>query len=66
MERLTFLVCWKNGMEICVPGTKLFEALCYKLEGFGFKTRLGKLIFSIYLILPAAVGPAVYSAFNRN
>jgi hypothetical protein len=25
-----------------------------------------KLIFSIYLILPAALGPGVYSASNRN
>jgi hypothetical protein len=24
------------------------------------------MIFSIYLILPAALGPAVYSAFSRN
>jgi hypothetical protein len=42
------------------------EALCYRAEGRGFKTRRGELMFSIYLILPAALGPGVYSASNRN
>jgi hypothetical protein len=32
----------------------------------GVQTRWGELIFSIYLILPAALGSEVYSAFNRN
>jgi hypothetical protein len=31
-----------------------------------FETRLGEHIFSVYLILPAALGPGVYSASNRN
>jgi hypothetical protein len=31
-----------------------------------FETRLGELICSIYLILKASLGPAVYSASNRN
>jgi hypothetical protein len=31
-----------------------------------FETRGGELIFSIYLILPAALGPKVYSVSNRN
>jgi hypothetical protein len=35
-------------------------------EGREFETQRGKLIFSIYLILPAALGPGVHSAFNTN
>jgi hypothetical protein len=42
------------------------EAVCYKSEGRGFKTRRGELNFSIYLILPAALGPGVYPASNKN
>jgi hypothetical protein len=34
------------------------KALCYKPEG--------EWIFSIYLILPAALGPGVYSSPNKN
>jgi hypothetical protein len=42
------------------------EELCYKSEGRGFETRRGHRILSIYLILPAALGPGIYSAPNRN
>jgi hypothetical protein len=42
------------------------KALCYKPEARGFETRLGERILSIYPILPATLGPGVYSAFNRN
>jgi hypothetical protein len=42
------------------------KALCYKPEGSGFKTREGEFIFSVYPILPAALGPAIYSASTRN
>jgi hypothetical protein len=42
------------------------KALCYKLEGRGLETRCGECIFSVYLILPAALGPGVYSASNIN
>jgi hypothetical protein len=31
-----------------------------------FKTRWGELIYSIYLILPAALGPGGYPASDRN
>jgi hypothetical protein len=31
-----------------------------------FETRWGKLIYSVYLILPAALDPGVHSAPNRN
>jgi hypothetical protein len=42
------------------------SALRYKLEDRGFETRYSKIIFAIYLILPAALGPGVYSASNIN
>jgi hypothetical protein len=42
------------------------KALDYKPEGGGFETRWDKQILSIYLILPAALDPEVYSASNRN
>jgi hypothetical protein len=42
------------------------KALCCKPEGHGLETRRGHGMFSIYLILPAALGPGVYSASNRN
>jgi hypothetical protein len=43
----------------------MVKALYCKPEGHGFESRF-LLIFSIYLILPAAVDPGVYSASNRN
>jgi hypothetical protein len=42
------------------------KALCYKPEGRGFETRQGKRYFSIYLIIPAALSPGVYSAAKEN
>jgi hypothetical protein len=42
------------------------KALCYSPEARGFETRRGKLISTIYLILPAALGPGVHSPSNRN
>jgi hypothetical protein len=47
-------------------GSVVVEALCYKPEGRKFKTRWGEWIFSIYLIILAALGPGVYSTLNRN
>jgi hypothetical protein len=47
-------------------GSVMIKALCNKSEGRGLETRLGKLFFSTYIILPAALGPGVYSASNRN
>jgi hypothetical protein len=40
------------------------KALSYKLEGRGFIPD--EVIFEIYIILPVAIGPVVYSACNRN
>jgi hypothetical protein len=39
-------------------GSVVVKALCYKPEG--------QVIFLNFLILPAALGPGVYSAANRN
>jgi hypothetical protein len=44
----------------------LVEALWYKPEGHGYDPQQGQWIFSIYQILPAALGPGVYLASNRN
>jgi hypothetical protein len=42
------------------------KALCYKPEGCRIQTPKMNEFFSIYLILPAALGHRVYSASNRN
>jgi hypothetical protein len=47
-------------------GSLVVEALFYNSEGRGFETQWSELILSIYLILPGALGPGVYSASNRN
>jgi hypothetical protein len=50
--------------NISTRGILVVKALCYKPEGRWFDTQLGD--FSIYLILPAALGPGDYSASGRN
>jgi hypothetical protein len=47
-------------------GSIVVKALCCKPEGGGLEIRWSERIFPIYLILPAAVDPGVYSASNRN
>jgi hypothetical protein len=43
------------------------KALYYKPVGRGFETQeVNDFFFSFYLFLPAALGPGVYSASNRN
>jgi hypothetical protein len=49
-----------------ICGSTVVEALSYKQEGRRFEARQGEWIFPIYLILPAALGPGVYKASNRN
>jgi hypothetical protein len=44
----------------------VIKALCYKPESRGLETRWGGWFLSIYLILPAVLGPGVYSVSNRN
>jgi hypothetical protein len=46
-------------------GSVVNNALCYKPKGRGFETGFN-VFFLIYLILPAALDPGVYSASNRN
>jgi hypothetical protein len=38
-------------------GIVVVKAMCYKPGGCGFETRWGEWNFSIYLILPATIGP---------
>jgi hypothetical protein len=47
-------------------GSVVVKALCYRPQGRGFETRWGEWMFSIYLILPATLGPLVYSVCNRS
>jgi hypothetical protein len=50
-----------------VPLLTTFMSLTLKEpEGRGLQTQLSHCISSIYLILPAALGPGVYTASNRN
>jgi hypothetical protein len=42
------------------------KALCYKPERHGFDIRGSDFFLKLYLILPAALGPRVYSASNIN
>jgi hypothetical protein len=66
--------CWLSPEPYTSPcthntttrGNVVVMAPCYKPEGRGFETRLGERFFSIYIILPGALGPAVYSSSNRN
>jgi hypothetical protein len=49
-----------------VRGSVVVKAVCCKPEGCGIEARQDELIFLIYLILPAPLGPGVYSDSNRN
>jgi hypothetical protein len=44
----------------------VINALCDNPEGRGFETQWDSWILSIYLNLPATLGPGIYSACNRN
>jgi hypothetical protein len=46
-------------------GIVVVQALCHKPEGRGFESQWGN-FFLIYLILPAAPRPGIYSASNTN
>jgi hypothetical protein len=61
LRRMYSLVQNLLCQRVCLGtrGSVVVKVLCYKPEGRGFDTR-------IYLILPAALGPEVYSASNRN
>jgi hypothetical protein len=49
---------WSHAVAWCL----MHSATSRKVAG----SRPDEVKFSIYLILPAALGPAVYSASNRN
>jgi hypothetical protein len=47
-------------------GSVVVKAPRNKPEGRGFETLWGELVLSIYVILPTALWPGVYSASNKN
>jgi hypothetical protein len=53
-----------DDLKMTISECVVVKALGYKPEGRVFKPNEVKL--SIYLILPATLGPGVYSASNRN
>jgi hypothetical protein len=57
---------WNIVLYIGARGNVVVEAQCCKPQSQGFDSLWGHWIFSIYLILPAALVPGVYSASNRN
>jgi hypothetical protein len=62
-------VTWSNvtiQTALGALGNVVVKVLCYKPEGCGFETRCSLWIISICLFLPAALGPAVHSASNKN
>jgi hypothetical protein len=61
---MCFLICTKLSIRAC--GSVVVKALCYTPEGGGLETQYDELFFSLYFILPVAVGLEVYSASNRN
>jgi hypothetical protein len=60
------VLCERTVASTGARGSIVVKALCYKPEGRGFETRWGEWFLSIYLILPVALSPGVYSASNRN
>jgi hypothetical protein len=55
-----------QGLIICFT-YYIILYICYKPEDLGFGIQCGhEFFFSIYLILPAALGPDYHSASNRN
>jgi hypothetical protein len=69
-----FFFCSEQGNLITVGNcTRIYKyshrklvikALCSKPQGRGFETRWGEWIFSIYLILLAALSPGIQSAHS--
>jgi hypothetical protein len=52
--------------NIFIRSSAVAKALCYKPKGCVFETQRGERIFSIYIILLAALDPGVHSACKRN
>jgi hypothetical protein len=75
VELATAVKSWNSTLDDAVSSTYVWtrargsvvvKEICYKPKGSGLKTRWDEWIFSIYLILPAALGPGVHSASNRQ
>jgi hypothetical protein len=60
-----FVTSYSQHVNVNV-NVNVLKALCYKPEDRRFETRSNQLIFSVYLILPAAPGPRVHSASNME
>jgi hypothetical protein len=54
------------AVSLYIPGSVVLKALCYKGEVRGFETQWDEWIYSIYLILPAALGRGVRLGSDRN
>jgi hypothetical protein len=61
---IKILICY--ALYGILRDSVVVKILCYKLACCGFETRWGETVFSIYLILAAALGPGVHSVSNRN
>jgi hypothetical protein len=57
-----------NAPETSARGSVVVKALGLRPEGRGFEARWAELFFffSIYIILPVALGPGVYSDSDRS
>jgi hypothetical protein len=55
-----------NRFAKIIRGSVVVKALYYKPDDRGSRPDEGNVIFSVYLILPAALEPGVCSASNRN
>jgi hypothetical protein len=55
-----------SKFEFRARGSVVVKAICCKQEGRGSETRRGEWSSTIYQILPATLGPVVYSASNKN
>jgi hypothetical protein len=56
---------FRHPVLYVICGSIVVEALCYKLEGHRFEPWWGEWMVSIYLILPTALGPWVYSVLTE-
>jgi hypothetical protein len=65
-KRKSFLLDNRTWIETEARGNVVVKALHHEQKSRGFQTNWGELIVSISRVLPAAGGPGVYSATNRN
>jgi hypothetical protein len=66
VEDRYYLLLKKQNVSVVI-GSIVVKALRYKPEDRRWRPdEVNDFFFSIYLILPAALGPGVHSACNRN